>query len=252
MLLTDLISLSSDLSSVSLAETIPYLQKAYHIVVDDIKLEPGIFPMLIKDEWFAIQKFDYKCLRVGSNSEIAFKQIRDFIRTDFSQDNSFVISDELKTTKPIIGYPELQYFGFDKVDYDAMNAIHTTVPYLFNSKQYYNLKNITDITSGFCHVVAYQYPYPVHVENTHYETEYRYDIQWMIDNYSIDSLTVDDLLGTLMILKANQLYREDRLDIGNSKHFDYLCKELINTFNQNSDQIHNNRLTTNGFMRFSV
>jgi hypothetical protein len=263
MLLTDLISLSTDLSSLSTTEAITYLQKAYYVVVDNIRLEPGIFPMLNKGEWFAIQKFDYLCERVGSNSEIAFKQIRDFIRTDFSQDNNYVITDfsqndrcvvinEPLADKPIIGYPELEFFGFDEVDYDAMNAEHTVMPELFNSKQYYHLKNIDDITSGFCHIVAYQYPYPVHTVNGSYADEYRYNIQWMIDTYGIEVLEVDDVLGMLMLLKACQFYREDNLDIQNAKHYDYICTEIINMFNANRDQIHNNRLTTNGFMRFSI
>lgn len=250
MKLTDLISLSNDLASVSTAEAIAYLQKAYYIVVDAIKLEPGIFPILIKNEWSSLQKFDYKAVRVGVDSEIAFKQVRDFIKTDFSQDNNFVVTSN-ETNHIIVGYPEKEFFGFEEADYDAMNAIHTLVPEVFQSKQYYHLKNIDDLTYGYMLICAYQYPYPVHTVNGPFIDEYRYNIQWMVTEYGIDELDVDDVVGMLMILKANQLFKEENLDIGNAKHFDYICMNLINLFNENKDNIHNNRLTTLAMMNWN-
>lgn len=250
MLLTDLISMSTNLSKLNISECLGYLQKAYEIIIDNIALQPGIFPMLIKTEVVAIQKFQYKCQLVGIGSEIAFKELRDFIDVDFQQNNNNVINDVAKVSKAIIGKANEQYFGFSKTDYDAMNAMHTINIKLFNSKQYYNLINKDEVSIGFCNMVAYQYPYPVYTNNNPLIDLYSYNIGSMVDLYEIENLRVDDVVGPLMALKASQLYKEDILDIGNAKHFDYICTHMINLYNLNNESIRNNKLTTVGFMKW--
>jgi hypothetical protein len=246
MLLSELLSLSKDLSEMQEITLASYLQKAYEIVVNDLRLSPGLFPMLMKSEHFCIDKFAYKATRVGSGSEIAFKEMRDFVECDFYKDG-LVIEN---TNKVLIGYPEMQYFGFAKLDYDAMNNKHESNPELFQSKQHFHFKNISNITYGFCHMIGYQYPYPVLTGNSTYDDFHSYDIKTTFDTYGLEDLEVDETLGILMLLKANQLYSEDSLNLSNAKNYDMLCTTFVNYYNQNNESITNNRLTSLALMRF--
>lgn len=246
MLLSELLSLSKDLNEMNEITLIGYLQKSYGIIVNDLKLNAGLFPMLMKHEHFSIDKFAYKASRVGVGSEIAFKEMRDFVGCDFSSSGSVVEN----SNKVLIGYPEMQYFGFAKSDYDAMNSKHSIDPELFQSKQHFHFKNISDIDYGFCLMIGYQYPYPVLTGNSPYEEFHSYDIKTMADAYELDKLEIDETLGILMLLKANQLYSEDSLNLSNAKNYDMICTTMINYYNQNSESITNNRLTTLGLMRF--
>jgi len=70
---------------------------------------------------------------------------------------------------------------------------------------------------------------------TPYNTEHRYDIQWMIDEYGINNLNMDDLLVQFVMLKATSLYYMDNGDPGQSELIRDYLDQLINLHNENSN-----------------
>ena len=88
--------------------------------------------------------------------------------------------------------------------------------------------------------------------NTHYDLEYRYNIQWMIDNYGLENLDMDDFLVTLVTLKACSLYYMDQGDPGLSETYrDYLT-QLINLFNSNTNPLDHSKPTILGGLGLSA
>jgi len=87
---------------------------------------------------------------------------------------------------------------------------------------------------------------PVSQGTTPYETEYRYDIQWMIDTYEVDNLSIDNFLATLIIPKALALYYSDRDMIGESSNLDSWVTKMINLYNKNKEIIGGESLSSLG------
>ena len=71
---------------------------------------------------------------------------------------------------------------------------------------------------------------------TPYTNEIRYDIQWMYDTYGSDC-SVDDLIGSLMLLRAYSLYFRDQGLLNKEAQFKKLAYELINVYNKNKDSV---------------
>lgn len=246
MLLSNLLSLNYQFYNLTDTEKWIYLQKAYTITVNSISLDPAIFPCLMLTNNVNVDKLEYPALRTNG-SEIAFKEIRDIIRCSFGSDDSI----ESNTNRLLVGELSEEYFGFTETQYNECNAEHETMPILFNSKQYMECSNFDDIGYPMFHICAYQYPYPLtHIDG--YELEHRYDISWMIEEYGIDKLEVDDTVGILMLMKACQFVYEDLLNLNSAKHYDYMFVQFINLFNSNKESIRNNRTTTLGMMTWQV
>jgi len=73
------------------------------------------------------------------------------------------------------------------------------------------------------------------IPTTPYDIEYRYNIQWMIDTYGLENLSMDDLLVQIVMLKATSLFYMDNGDPGQSELIRDYMDQLINLYNENSN-----------------
>lgn len=80
---------------------------------------------------------------------------------------------------------------------------------------------------------------------TPYETEYRYDIQWMRDTYG-EYCVVDDMIGFLSLLMALSIYFRDNGQINLESQYKKLCYDYINMYNSNQRTFNDNNLETIG------
>lgn len=243
------IELNNTLNSLTEDELFSYLQKAYRIVVDYIKIDPSLYPVLMRNKAHLFGSWDNVCARVKTGSEIRFKEVKTIPHVDFVQSTSTLV-DITNNDRLLVGELDLDKYGFESL-YDTMNNNHSVTPIICNQHNYYECTNYDECINAFFIIQAYQYPYPVLVADNPLTVEYRYDIKWMSDAYGYDNLIIDEMLGICITLKALQLYYEDYLQLNTSRHYDYLCTTLLNMFNSNKDSYNNNRTTVLGVLNGS-
>jgi len=245
MLLSTSLSISNILSHLSDAEKIVLYQEAYSSVIQKIRLNVGLFPVLM-DKAFKTDKLNSLHTIVTSGSEIAFKSLEQFVKCNLQQT---IESTDYTLTGAVIGNISETDFGYDSDDFLAINEDHETAPEL-----YVNGTDIicTNMDSAFFNVLGYRYPYPVrYSSDTEYNTEYRYDIQWMIDTYGIENIEIDDLLCWFIILKTLSLFHMENGDPGESKLFNDYLMEVINLYNTNDNLFKHSKPTIHGGLNVS-
>lgn len=246
-----LLELNPTFKSLKREDQVSYLQKAYEISVDMIRLDVGLFPVIMPNQTAYLDKLSFKATMAGIGSEIAFKEVKDIIGVEFLNEYSYGDFERPFTEKweMLIGHVRLDNYGFEKEIFDSVNKEHTTKPTLYNSKQMYRCGNFDDIDLPFFLMFAYQYPYPLILHDGDTYVNYHcYNIAKMLESHDEKHLHVDDVLAIFMMCKACQLMYEDNGQIGTAKHFEYMFTTYINLFNENAEGFRNNRTTGIGFL----
>ena len=212
-------ALSSTNDTVGMEQFIPYLNSAYKTVVNRIRLDPVILPMII-DSATVIDQFNNMCTMVDSNSEIAFKEIIGWPKSD----ECIGIKYNDTTTTAIIGNMLTDAnFGLDLYNsYDDME-VYT---------------NGSEITTNYDEAAkllihGYMYPYFMRTVNGYKVDAHFYDIETMIDTYDELDLVMDDTLVYLVSLKAMATMNLDNGAISLANSYDNLCNDTLNIYNEN-------------------
>jgi hypothetical protein len=212
MLLKDFKSIGV-LSGIGMEEFIPYLQDAYEYVINKLRLDIGIHHMTF-DKACKIEQFNSKASLLTIESEIAFKEMPVFMRTNEVQN----YTEDYVLSIPVIG--EI--------------ATNDEVPEIF-----INGSEIVCINMDQCYVLAlgYIYPYLVTTLNGYKIEKHYYDLQTMITAYGFDNLYIDNVLVYLCGLKIMSLISLDNGSISEASNYDYLLTQMLNTFNRNTELI---------------
>ena len=210
-----------------LAKKIACLQTGYEYIAKKIRLFPALFPVHIPDsDRVALNGFVTKGILAGSNSEIAVKEIKHLLKVDYEYDYN---DDRNNIGNIYFGEGTTAEFNFDPVLFAAANDQHLTTPELHWTGD--NLI-VTNLSNAFFYISLYPYPYPVqHATLNPYETEYRYSIDWMVTEYGVENLIVDDLVGVLSLLEAISFFYGEELNINYENIYDKFCLDIINYYN---------------------
>ena len=213
MLLSDFKSIGT-LSGIGMEQFIPYLQNAYKYIANKISLSPSVNKMIIENAC-RIDQFNSFGKHYITNSEVAFKEIPIFLRTN----RAVTFSNDYNINDLIIGKLETN------------NGI---VPELFIEGS-----NIVCTNMEKCYVLAlgYVYPYAVRTTGGYLVKEHRYDIQWMIDTYGFENLNIDNTLAMLCGLRIKSLEAMDNSSLSEASNYDYLTTQLLNKYNSNRESI---------------
>lgn len=206
---------------------IEYIQKGYEYVVKKLRLDPSVLPVYMTGQRVKISDFTYKANIVTTNSERAIKEIKSFVGLEFEN----YIGDE----RPALGtwtigkIGETDY-GFDATDFAAVNNEHDEWPVIYWSGTDVQVENLDN---SFFLIQAFVYPYfAMHTTDDEYTSEHRYDIQWMIDEYTAANLVCDDLLSVLSLYKGIAIYYGQWEEWGKENIMDKYCLDLINAYNR--------------------
>lgn len=218
MKLSDFKSLGQ-LSGIGMEQFIPYLQLSYVYCINKIKLSVGIHKTVFTKA-MRLDQFNSMALYYNSNSEIAFKEVPQCLKTDEVP----VFTGEYDLSVPIIG----------------QSKTNSLVPEIYT-----NGSDIvcTNMYECYALLLGYIYPYLITTVNGYKVDEHRYSIQWMIDTYGIDNLYIDDMLLYLCGLKIMSLYLLDNGSISESSNYDYLLSQLINMYNLNIENVKYDTIT---------
>lgn len=213
MLLSDLKSIGT-LSGIGMEKFIPYLQSSYKYIINKISLLPSVNKMII-NKACRIDQFNSIGIHYESKSEIAFKEIPIFLKTNraISFTDNYIVNDL------VIGKVESNNGVIPELYIEGSNIICT------------NLER--------CYVLAlgYIYPYPVFNSNWYLIDEHRYDIKWMIDTYGFENLQIDNVLAILCGLRIKSLQAIDNGSLSEASNYDYLIAQMLNKYNSNKESI---------------
>lgn len=84
------------------------------------------------------------------------------------------------------------------------------------------------------------------VPRTPFETEYRYDIQWMIDTYGINNLDMDNLLAFMSVPLAKANFLRDAGSVSSESTIKDWVTRVINLYNSNNATIGGENLSPLG------
>jgi len=234
MLLQSILDLFPD--TVAEVDAIAYLQRGYEYAVKKLRLFPSLHPVVLNSiQRMEFDGFDNLHTISTSGSEIAVKRIVSVLFAD--------TIDELADTKYTAGVASFGDFmetDFGFTGFSTVNSNQGTIPEVYITGTSLIVPNLT--TSYFC-LVCDIYPYPVYVVDDWYTTEYRYDIAWMITEYDIENLYVDDLLGLLSFFQAISFYFGEQKDINLENAFNKFMLDIINIHNANSAKLPDNYMT---------
>ena len=203
-------------SGIGMAEFIPYLNSAYKVIVNRIKIDPVILPIYI-DRSTLIDQFNEMARMVGSNSEIAFKEIIGFPKsTEVNR-----IEYPTESNQMLVGNSTLPDFGLSGTVY---NDLEIAV----------NGSEIVASDLGAKLLIhAYMYPYFIRTVDGYKVDTHVYDVEQMINDFSASDLIVDDFLLYPVTLKALADYAMNCDNIVLSSSYDKLCNDLLNEYNKN-------------------
>jgi len=231
MLYNDFINLISNSIGIGMSDFIPYLTSAYKVVVDRIRIDPLLIPVEI-NKATVIDRFNNVCIMTGSNSEIAFKSIKEFPRTKLINGVSY----QSETNQCIVGNRSIDInFGLTSSFYDDIEILTNGTEYTLN---YEEDKEVARVL-----LLGYMYPYFIRTLNGYELEEHRYDLQWMIDNYLAENLIIDDCLLYMVTLKAVGEYYLDNGGISLSTNYEGLCSDLLNIYNKNIETLQFDTIT---------
>lgn len=219
MLLSDFKSLGI-LSGIGMEQFIPYLQNSYEYVINKISLLPSLHKMVI-ERAFVLDQFNSVGKHYLTESEIAFKEIPIFLRTNqaVSSDEDYEVKDciigNVVTNNDIV--PELLIEG-SKI-------------------------TCTNMESCYLLALGYVYPYLVFTNNGYEVEKHTYDLEDMIDLYGFENLYIDNMLAILCGLKIKSLIAVDNQALAEASGYDYLLTQMLNKYNANKESIEYNTPT---------
>ena len=89
-------------------------------------------------------------------------------------------------------------------------------------------------------------PPPVVETKTPYEAKYSYDIQFMIDNYGVNNLSMDNLIAYMAVPLAKAMFLRDTGSIGSESTIKDWVTRVINLYNSNISTIGGENMSSVG------
>lgn len=216
MTLEQLMGLNSRLTAAN-------LQDAYHDIAKKLRLPPAAFPVKLAKACRLNGWTDPAYLLNGS--QVALKQIHSLegVTLDSDYNGAYTIADLL------IGNESGEGWGLP--DFALLNDSHTVKPVVHWAGSDIICANLD---AAFFWITGFAYPYFVSCGSP-YNGEHRYDIQWMIDTYGADMLTVDPVLAYPAAERALAIAHQHIGDVVGASALDNLAIQFINYYDRNPE-----------------
>lgn len=212
MTLDTFIGLSSLLS-------VANIQSAYDDIVKKIRLHPAAFPVYVNDA-ARVGGFTYPAVIVGTESEVALKEIVNFEGVTLTDD----FNEAYEPGDLLIGTDDIDStFGFAGTGIDDPEIMWSGTDIAITNG---------DIAAFW--MVCYPYPYFV-TYGSPYEYKHVYDIQDMIDLYGDDNLTVDPALMYPVLARALEIAFQHTGSVVLANSAGNFAMQYVSMYNGNPD-----------------
>lgn len=199
------------------------LQEAYEACVRKLRLFPAAVPVVLTGAAH-VNGFGSPAYTL-CGSEVAFKQISSVEGVALLEE----YNDAYTPASLIIGNPSGEGFGIS--DFYDMNDEFTTTPEIFWMDSTLVCSNLDE---AFFWLTGYIYPYFVTAGDP-YVLEHRYSIQWMVDTYGADGLTVDPVLIYPVTPQALGFAHRSIGDVVTTSGLEGMAVSLVDIYNTNFD-----------------
>lgn len=230
----------SDVLSLNKKLTIPLLQEAYYDIIDKIKLDLYMFPVMMEDNACRLGGFEYPAVKVDGNI-IAFKEIPFMHNVAFDTTKDY----EYANNSFVIGDYKLEFAGFDETKFNNCNTEHTDICHIYNSNHEFVCNNFDDLVYPMFVIFGYAYPLPVYESVTadlskSIGTHTSYDIATiMLEGAGIleTELEMIDKLVPMIVAKALSIKYNQDGNISEATHYDYITAQYVNMYNESVENI---------------
>lgn len=208
------------------------LQESYEDIIKKISLFPALLPVRL-DTVGCSKGLIMPAKYSDTESEIAIKEITDYIGISFIQDIN------LSGTKTNLEIGDITKSDYGFSDYTSLVKNIPEYPTIYKSRDIFYSENENPLLFL---IQAYVYPYPFVVfngasEKTPFNIKHTYNISEMRSLYSDSDLEVDNTLLYFWITKAMAINKLSEGDISTATRLDALSAQYINIYNKNTNWI---------------